>query len=100
MMKITTVEGRFVHEDGQPALGWVKFIPSKIWLDDQDGKTYPTLAPEAALEDGRFSVELTRTDTYEFPWFYTVETPIGSFTIWVEQDGPINLKSLLPRTAT
>ncbi len=99
-MRSAYIEGRFVHENGEPVLGRVKFTPSKIWLDDDDGNTYPCLAPEVTLEDGAFTVEVTRTDTYIYPWFYTVDTPLGTFTIWVEHDGVQNLKGMLPRTAT
>jgi hypothetical protein len=99
-MKDAIVGGRFVRDNGDPVVGRVKFSPSKIWLDDEDGKTYPCLAPEVDLVDGRFSVALTRTDTYKYPWYYKVETPIGTYSIWIEHDGPMNLKDLLPKTAT
>ena len=99
-MKDVIVGGRFVRPDGTPVAGPIKFVPSKIWIDDEDGLSYPCLAPEVDLVDGRFSVALTRTDTYLHDWFYTVETPIGTWTSWVEHDGPLNLKDLLPKTAT
>lgn len=99
-MKTVTVGGRFVHADGTPATGRIKFIPSKIWIDDADGKSYPTLAPEVPLVEGRSKVEVTRTDTFVDPWFYTVVTPVGTHTIWIETDGPINLRDLLPKHLT
>lgn len=99
-MKTALVGGRFVSPDGVPARGMVRFIPAKIWLEDEDGKTYPCLAPEMVLEDGSFVVTLTRTDTYAYPWYYTAVTPIGRWSIQVIGEGPHNLKYLLPKTAT
>lgn len=81
--------------------GTISFYPSKLWLDDADGKSYPTFAPmDVPLVDGRFSVALTRTDTDKYPWHYTADTPLGRYSIWIEADGPLNLKDLLPELAT
>ena len=99
-MKDAIIGGRFVHADGTPVEGQIHFMPSKLWLEDKTGVIYACLAPQVELVDGRFSVALTRTDTYDFPWHYTAITPIGRFSIWVESDGPLNLKDLLPKTAT
>lgn len=94
-MKEAIVEGRFVWADGTPVEGTVKFVPSKIWLDDDDGLSYPCYAPEAHLLNGEFQVTLTRTDTYLYPWHYTAETPIGAWTIEINHEGPLSLKDLL-----
>lgn len=95
-MQEVTVSGRFVNEQRIPAQGKIRFIPSKVWLDEGD-VSYPTLAPEIDLVNGEFSVQLTRTDQHELPWHYTVDCPVGQWTIRVEDDGPLLLKNLLPK---
>lgn len=92
-MKAVQVSGRFVDEQGNPLEGECKFIPSRIWVEE-DGETYPTLAPEVRLVNGRVLVYLTRTDQHELYWHYTVICPAGTMTIYVEDDGPLKLKDL------
>ena len=94
-MKAVQVSGRFVHEDGSPCAGPIEFIPSKLWIDDGD-ESYATLAYYGELVNGSFLVYLSRTDTAELPWHYTVKCPVGEWTIHVTEDGPLSLKSLLP----
>lgn len=101
-MRDAIVYGRFVYENKLPVEGVVRFEPSRLWIDEEspDGDlSFATLAPVAELADGRFSVALTRTDTCVYPWHYTVTCPMGRWTISVDQEGPINLKALLPKSA-
>ena len=97
MMEQVQVSGRFVDQDKNPIEGEVSFIPSKIWIEDEDGETYPTLAPEMHLTNGQFLVYLTRTDTAEVRWHYTVRCPLGTWSIWLDGPGPFSLKELLPK---
>jgi hypothetical protein len=90
------IRGKFVNSEGQPLPGEIRFIPAKIWIEE-DELTYPTLAPEVALVDGSFVVEVTRTDTMDFPWHYTVVSPLGTWTVHIEDAGPLQLKNLLPK---
>ncbi len=94
-MKTVMVTGRFVSEDGQHIEGYYRFIPSRIWVDDPDGNTYPTMAPEGHLVNGKVLVYLNRTDEEELDWWYTVECPAGLMTIRVEGDGPLKLRDLM-----
>jgi hypothetical protein len=96
VVQAVTVTGRFVNEAGQPLTDTVKFIPSKIWVDEGE-HSYPTLAPEVELVNGNFSVELSRTDTTDLPWHYTVICPVGKWTIRITGDGPLRLLDLLPK---
>ena len=98
-MQAVEVSGRFINEQGQPITDQtIRFVPNKIWVEEEDGTAYPTFAPEVALDSqGAFSVTLSRTDTAELPWHYTVFCPVGQWTIRVEEDGPVRLKQLLPK---
>ena len=100
-MQAIAVGGRFVNEKKEPIAGRiVKFTPNKIWIIE-DGQAYATYAPEVMTdEDGRFCVELTRTDQAEYNWHYTVECPMGKWTIHVEGDKPRGLAELLPKRFT
>lgn len=96
-MNPVTVVGRFITTQNVTVDGPIKFIPSRIWLDHED-QTFPTLAPEVELDRGEFSVQLTPTDTLEFPWRYTVICPVGSWSIYVPTtDEILTLKELLPK---
>lgn len=95
-MQAVQVSGRFVDELGNPMSSVIRFIPNMIWL--QEGElAYPTLAPEVQLLDGRFSVELTRTDQHGLPWHYTVVCPVGKWSFQLIGEGPFLLKELLPK---
>lgn len=95
-MQSVRVRGRFVNEQNEPVEGTIKFVPSKIWIEEGD-LTYPTFAPEVALHNGFFDVELTTTDTHPYgPWHYMVECPIGTWSIHVEGQDSVWLKDLLP----
>lgn len=95
-MQSVQITGRFVDEQKRPIMGRIKFIPQQIWVEE-DEKAYPCLAPDVELVNGRFLVYVTRTDQHGLPWHYTVETPMGKWTIKIEDDGPIALKDLLPK---
>lgn len=96
-MRSVTVSGRFVNEHHEPIHGAIKFTPSKVWVEDKDGETYVAAAPEVELNDGWFSVELSATDTTLLPWHYTVNCPVGIWTIRVTGEHPLLLKDLLPK---
>jgi len=95
-MQAVQVIGRFTR-GGEPVEGYIKFTPSRIWCEEEDGTTYPCLAPEGELINGHFLVYLTKTNQHLLDWHYTVECPMGKWTIKVEVDGPVNLKDLLPK---
>lgn len=95
-MQSVQVSGRFVDDLGRGKTGVIRFEPSKLWVMEGD-EAYATLAPEVELDDGRFGVLLSRTDTDQHPWHYTVHCPVGIWSIRVEADGPLLLKNLLPR---
>lgn len=95
-MKEVQVTGRFVNEKREPINGRIKFTPSNIWVEE-DGEFYPCLAPDVELINGRFLCYVTRTDQHGLPWHYTVETPMGKWTIEFKEDGPVALKDLLPK---
>lgn len=95
-MNTVQVIGRFVDEHKRPVQGEISFVPDRIWVDHAD-ETYPTMAPEGRLINGQFLVYLTRTDTEELPWYYTVTCPNGTFRIEITEDGPLLLKDLLPK---
>jgi len=98
-MQTVEVSGRFVDDTGAPVVGsLVKFVPSKIWVEDKDGNTYPAYAPEVILDSqGNFCVELSRTDTADFMWHYTVFCPVGKWTVYINEEGPLRLRDLLPK---
>lgn len=95
-MQEVRVVGRFVDKDRNPVAGRVKFIPNQIWIEDEDGNTYPTLAPEAELVDGKVDVMVTRTDV-GLPWHYTLECPSGTWIVHFAGDGPFQLADLISR---
>jgi len=95
-MKSAKVLGRFIDDSGTLLEGPISFIPSRMWITQDDGVTVAALAHETQLVRGAFNVELTRTDQHELPWHYTVICPVGKWTIRVEDDGPLFLKDLLP----
>lgn len=95
-MRTHRVSGRFVTEEGEAVAGEISFIPSRIWLEE-DGVTYPCLAPEVVLEDGGFAVDITGTDTDDLPWHYQVISPVGKWTIKAGQDDSHFLCDLLPK---
>lgn len=99
-MKDAVVYGRFLDKNKQPVEGIVSFHPSKLWIDESglDGDlSFATLAPTVTLVDGRFSIALSRTDTGPYPWHYTVICPMGRWSVYVDRDGPLRLKDLLPK---
>ena len=97
-MNTVMVTGRFVDEYGQPLAGECKFIPSRIWVEEED-LTYPTAAPEVTLVNGKVLAYLNRTDQEELDWYYTVVCPAGTMRIHVTDDGPLKLRDLLPHPA-
>lgn len=94
-MQSVVVRGRFISEDKEPMVGVVRFTPSRLAIEFDD-TLVATLAHEVELQEGSFEVLLTRTDQDETPWFYTVECPIGKWSIQVASRGPLMLKNLLP----
>lgn len=95
-MQAVEVSGRFINENKEPIQGFIKFRPQLMWVNEEED-VYPCFAPEVELDEGRFKVLLTRTDQHGLPWTYTVECPMGKWTIKVESDGPIALRDLLPK---
>jgi hypothetical protein len=95
-MQSVQVSGRFISPVFGPVAGDIKFTPSKIWVIE-DEIAYPTPAPHVELDEGEFCVELVRTDQHGVSWFYTVECPVGKWTIKITQNGPLFLKDLLPK---
>lgn len=97
-MEAVQVSGRFINQLKEPLDGKVTFMPSRLYQEDYMGVLWATLAPEVHLEDGSFSVLLTRTDQHQYPWHYkvTCPDPIGTWSIKVEEEGPLFLSDLLP----
>ena len=95
-MQTVQVTGRLVNKIDMPLCGEVQFIPSKVWVEE-DGVAYPTPAPVATLEDGEFSVELIRTDQHGPNWHYKVVAPNAQWSIFIDADGPLKLKNLVPK---
>lgn len=95
-MKTVQVHGRFIQPSGKPSTGKVSFIPSKMWYEE-DGVLYANLAREVTLDEGKFQVELDRTDQTSVPWHYTVLCPIGRWTVFLTEDGPTQLRDLIPK---
>lgn|SRR5678815_4454559 len=80
------VTGSFIHKNGRPVRGRLRFTPCRMWVI-QDGVAWATLAPEVTLEqNGSFSVQVTPTDSDDVQWCYTVDTPAGRFWIAVPSD--------------
>jgi hypothetical protein len=94
-MQTVQINGRFVLPSGQPADGKVTFIPSRLWYEE-DGVLYANIAREVELVNGRFCIDLSRTDT-EIPWHYTVICPVGKWTVFLTGEGPLQLRDLLPK---
>lgn len=83
MPRTVTVTGSFQHKDGRPVQGRIRFMPSRLWVI-QDDVAWACLAPEPVLDpDGSFSVQLTPTDTDVIWWRYRVETPAGAWEVSV-----------------
>jgi hypothetical protein len=95
-MQSVTVTGRFVDQNRNPIAGRVRFIPSRLFLVEH-GVTWATRAPEVDLVEGRFSVELSRTDQHHVDWFYVVDSPMGAMIVKIQDDGPLKLVDLLPK---
>lgn len=95
-MQTVQVNGRFVLPSGHPADGKVTFIPSRLWYEE-DGVLYANIAREVELVNGRFCIDLSRTDDGDIPWHYTVFCPVGRWTIFLTEEGPVYLKDLLPK---
>lgn len=87
MPRTVTVTGSFQHTNGSPVQGLVRFMPSRLWVI-QDEIAWACLAPEQVLApDGSFAVQLTPTDTDVIWWRYRVETPAGQWEVsvpWVK----------------
>lgn len=89
-----TVTGSFARND-RPVRGRVRFVPERLWVIEA-GVAWATLAPDVELIDGRFTVLLTPTDTDTVPWYYTLESPIGTTRFRVYRACPhYGLKELL-----
>lgn len=94
MPSVVTVTGSFMRGE-QPVTGVVRFTPDRMWVIE-DATAWATLAPEATLLGGRFEVELTPTDADSVPWYYTVESPAGTWRFRVYRGCPhYGLKELL-----
>ena len=97
-MESVQVTGRFVSDTGTPIDGHISFYPSKLWVEDEAGVIVaPRAYDQFYLTNGGFLVNLTRTDQGEHDWHYTVKCPVGEWSIRVDRDGPVFLKSLLPK---
>lgn len=99
-MKSTMLSGRFVRvHNGMsaPCRGRVRFVPSRLWVNEDD-QAWATMAPEVDLdENGEFEVELTPTHGHDdWQWHYRVECPIGQWTIQVAEVERQSIKNLLP----
>jgi hypothetical protein len=101
-VKTAKISGRFVDKTtGEPVDGVVEFIPSRFWVTE--GKhDYATLAPRVTTVEGRFEVEVTPTCQRkgDFGWHYTVNCPVGTWTIKVDRAGHHLLRNLLPSRFT
>lgn len=93
-MNTVEISGRFINENREPYIGLIRFVPSKIWVEEGE-MAYATLAPDAVLEDGKFTVQVTDVGE-EHLWHYTVYSPVGRFTIYPHGD-KLLLKDLLPK---
>jgi hypothetical protein len=87
MPRTVTVTGSFQYKNGRPVQGLVRFMPSRLWVI-QEEIAWACLAPEQVLRsDGSFSVQLTPTDTDALWWRYRVESPAGTWELsvpWVK----------------
>jgi hypothetical protein len=87
MPRTVTVTGSFQYKNGRPVQGLVRFMPSRLWVI-QEEIAWACLAPEVPLaRDGSFLVELTPTDTDVIWWRYRVESPAGCWELsvpWVK----------------
>jgi len=78
MPRTSVISGSFSQND-QPARGWVRFTPSRLWVV-QEGVAWASLAPETPLDyDGSFTVQVTSTDSDPINWFYYICTPAGCY---------------------
>lgn len=98
-MNTVQVSGGFMHKDGSPVEGKVRFTPSQLWFEE-DGIVYANIAREVQLVNGDFCVYLSRTDATTFPWHYTMDSPLGKWSVFITNDGPIKLMDLLPKRIT
>jgi hypothetical protein len=90
-----TITGSFVHKNGRPVQGLVRFTPSRSWVV-VDAITWACLAPTVAIEpDGSFVAVVTATDNDSVPWFYIVEAPGGPYDIEVPAGTGYSLRGLL-----
>lgn len=81
--------------NGHPARGWIKFLPSRLWVIEK-GIAWACLAPTVKLDaQGQFVVLLTPTDSDPVPWHYTVESNAGSWLIAPKGTKKRNLKDLV-----
>lgn len=96
-MQEVQVTGNLINSIGMPLQGNVEFVPSKIWVEE-DGVAYPVPAPVVRLDDdGDFAATLIRTDQHGANWHYTVICPTARWSIFIDADGPLKLKNLVPK---
>lgn len=84
--------------NGEPAQGWISFVPSRLWVVDENNVHWACLAPSIKLDsNGQFAVLLTPTDTDSVPWFYLVQSDAGSWVIAPKGHKMLHLKDLVHR---
>ena len=94
MPSMVQVVGGF-SRNGEPARGWIQFIPSRLWVVE-DNIHWACLAPTIKLDEmGQFAVLLTPTDTDPVPWFYLVKSDAGQWVISPKGHKILHLKDLV-----
>jgi hypothetical protein len=85
MPRTVVVSGSFFRQ-GQPVHGLVRFTPGRLWVMDQQ-VAWACLAPEVQLDHaGSFVVQVTATDNDAILWPYFIETPAGTFKVYIPWD--------------
>lgn len=95
------ISGRFITKDGKAVVeGPIEFVPSRMWVEDNDGIAWATLAPATITKNGRFRVQLTACHKVNgvYGWFYQIRCPMGIWSFHPDgYDGEeIQLKDLIP----
>lgn len=100
-MDTVYISGRFVNKENQkPIDGPIELVPSALWLEDEDGIAFATLAPATITKQGKFRIAVTACHARDgvYDWFYQIRCPMGVWSIHPDgEDGTeVHLKDMLP----